>query len=39
MESLPDVFKIIQPNCWMAGVDLKYAFYTIPIHNGYQKYF
>ena len=39
MESLPDVFKIIQPNCWMAGVDLKYAFYTIHIHNGYQKYF
>ena len=22
MESLPDVFKIIQPNCWMTSVDL-----------------
>ena len=39
MESLSDVFKIIQPNCQMASVDLKDAFYTIPIHNAYQKYF
>ena len=39
MESLSDVFKIIQPNCWMASVDLKVTFYTIPIHNAYQKYF
>ena len=39
MESLSDVFKIIQPNYWMASVDLKDAFYTIPIHNAYQKYF
>ena len=23
----------------MASVDLKVAFYTIPIHNAYQKYF
>ena len=39
MESLSDVFKIIQPNCWRANVDLKVTFYTIPIHNAYQKYF
>ena len=39
MEFLSDVFKIIQPNCWMASVDLKDAFYNIPIHNAYQKYF
>ena len=39
MKFLSDVFKIIQPNCWMASVDLKDAFYTIPIHNAYQKYF
>ena len=39
MESLSDVFKIIQPNSWMAIVDLKDAFYIIPIHNAYQKYF
>lgn len=39
MESLSDVFKIIQPNCWMASVDQKDAFYTIPIHKEYQKFF
>ena len=30
MESWSDACKIIQPNCWMASVDLKDAFYTIP---------
>ena len=39
MESLADVSKIIQPNCWMANVDPKDASYTIPIHENYQKYF
>ena len=39
MESLLDVFKIIQPNCWMASVDLKDAFYSVPIHEEHQKYF
>ena len=39
LESLSDVFKNIQLNCWMASVDLKDAFYTIPIHNAYQKYY
>ena len=39
MESLLDVFKIIHPNCWMASVDLENVFYTIPIHNAYQKHF
>ena len=39
MESLSDVFKIIQPNCWMASADLKDGLYTILIHNTYQKYF
>ena len=34
IEPLSDAFKIIQPNCWM-----KDAFYTMPIHNEYQKYF
>ena len=39
MESLSDVFMIILPNCWMASVDLKDAFYNIPINNAHQKYF
>ena len=38
-KSLSDVFEIIQPNCWMASANLKDAFFTIPIDNGYQKYF
>ena len=29
VESLADVSKIIQTNCWMASVDLKDASYTI----------
>ena len=39
MELLSDVSKIIQRNCWMTSADLKDAFYTIPIHNAYQKCF
>ena len=33
-----DVFKTIQLNCWMASVDLKDAFYSVPIHKDHQKY-
>ena len=33
MECLSNVFKIIQPNFWMANADLKNAFYTATIHN------
>ena len=39
MESLLDVFKIIKPNAWMASVDIKDGFFTVPIHESYQKYF
>ena len=37
MESLQSVLNIIRPNCWMASVDLKDAFYTVPIHPDHQK--
>ena len=38
MESVSDVFKIIQPNNWMASVDFRFvAFYTIPIHITHTK--
>ena len=37
MESLLAVFKIIKPNAWMASVDLKDAFFTVPIHESHQK--
>ena len=39
MESLEDVFKIIKEDGWMASVDLKDAFFTIPVHILHQKYF
>ena len=39
MKSLEDVFKIIKKDVWMASVDLKDAFFTIPVHILHQKYF
>ena len=39
MESLEDVFKIIKKDVWVASVDLKDAFFTIPVHILHQKYF
>ena len=38
MESLQSVLNIIRPFCWMASVDLKDAFYTVPIHPDHQKF-
>ena len=38
-ELILDVFKIIKTDVWMASVDLKDAFFTIPINEAYQKYF
>ena len=38
MESLPSILNIIRPNCWMSSVDLKDAFYTVPIHPEHQKF-
>ena len=38
-ESFQSVLNIIRPNCWMASVDLKYAFYyTFPIHPDHEKF-
>ena len=39
MQSILDVFKIKKKDVWMASVDLKDAFFTIPINEAYQKYF
>ena len=30
---------MIEPGAWMASVDLKDAFFTIPIHSDYRKFF
>ena len=39
MESVTDVFKTIKTDVWMASVDLKDAFFTVPVHISHQKYF
>lgn len=39
MESLQNVLNLITPNAWLASVDLKDAFFTIPVHRDYRKYF
>ena len=39
MESLNDVFKIIKKGVWMASVDLKDAFFTVPVHKMHQQFF
>ncbi|XP_073424401.1 uncharacterized protein [Dendrobates tinctorius] len=38
MESIRSTIKLLFPNCVMAGIDLKDAYYHLPIHNRYQKY-
>ena len=38
MESIYNVFDLIQPGAYMASVDLKDAFYSIPIFYNHQKY-
>ena len=38
MESLQSVLNIIRLNCWMASVDLKDAFYTVPILPDHQNF-
>ena len=38
METIQSVMKMITPNCWMASIDLKDAYYSVKIHPDYQKY-
>ena len=39
MQSLNDVFKNIKKGLWMASVDLKDAFFTVPVHKLHQIFF
>ena len=32
MESIRNVISMMQPDCWMASLDLKDAYYSVPIH-------
>ena len=37
MDTLETVTKMIKPGCCMASVDLKDAYYTVPIHKDHQN--
>ena len=39
MESWNDVLKIIKKGLWMASVDLKDAFFTVPVRKLHKKFF
>ena len=38
MESIDNVLSIIRPNVYMACIDLKDAFFSVPTHSTHQKY-
>ena len=38
MENLQDVFDLIKPGVWMASIDLRDAYYTIPVARDHQQY-
>ena len=38
LESIEDVLDLITEDCYFGSVDLKDAYYSIPIHENYQKY-
>ena len=38
METIHSILKLVRPNCWMASLDLKDAYYSVMIHPDFQKY-
>ena len=38
MESIQTVLTLVTPNCWMASLDLKDAYYSVKIHPDFQKF-
>ena len=38
METFADILKLVKSNCYMASLDIKDAYYTIPVAEEYQKY-
>lgn len=38
MESFNNVLCMVTPNCYMGTIDLKDAYYTVPISNSDRKY-
>ena len=39
MDTIYSVLDLITPNCYMGSIDLKDAYYSVPIDDAYQKYF
>ena len=39
MEFINNVISFIKSNVYMASIDLRDAFFSVPIHNDHQKYF
>ena len=38
MKSLQNVLHMVKSGVWMASVDLEDAYYSVPVHEEYQKY-
>ena len=38
METLKSALQLVRQNCYFAKVDLKDAFFSIPIHSNFRKY-
>ena len=38
MESIHTVLTLVTPNCWMASLDLKDAYYSVKIHPDFQTF-
>ena len=38
MDTLDTVIKMMKPGCFMASVDLRDAYYTVPVHLEHRKY-
>jgi hypothetical protein len=38
METLESIIKLVRPNCYMSSIDLKDAFYSVPIAPEHKKY-
>ena len=38
MDGLPAVKSLMRPDCFMASLDLKDAYYSVPIHDKFRKY-
>ena len=38
MESLKQAIHMVKPNCYLASIDIKDAFYSVPIRSAHNKY-